>query len=205
MRREQFLKAVSGLTLGVGLLALSACDRPVVSKFNGVDLTGASYARELSLQDPTGAPRSLADFRGKVLVVFFGFTQCPDVCPTTLGEVRAVREALGAQGADVVPIFVSVDPERDTPELLRNYVAAFGDGVVGLRGTPEQTQAATREFKVFAKKVVDPKDPTGKAYSIDHTAASFLFDRQGRVRVYARYGMGTEALLADLKTLLAEQ
>ncbi len=180
---------------------LAACDRPLPApKFNGVDLTGAAYAQDFELTDANGQVRRLADFKGKVLVVFFGFTQCPDVCPTTLGELRAVKEALGPVGADVVPVFISVDPERDTPEILRAYGASFGNDFVMLRGSLEQTQAVAKAFKVFYAKV--PGKSEG-SYSLDHTAASFLFDRQGKVRVYSRYGTAPEALQADLKLLLA--
>ncbi len=180
---------------------LAACDRPLPApKFNGVDLTGAAYAQDFALPDAQGQMRRLADFKGKVLVVFFGFTQCPDVCPSTLGELRAVKEGLGAEGGDVVPIFISVDPERDTPEILQAYGATFGADFVMLRGGLEETQAVAKAFKVFFAKV---PGKTEGSYSMDHTAASFLFDRQGKVRVYTRYGTAPAALQADLKTLLA--
>jgi protein SCO1 len=180
---------------------LAACDRPLPApKFNGVDLTGAAYAQDFALTDAQGQMRRLADFKGKVLVVFFGFTQCPDVCPSTLGELRAVKEALGAEGGDVVPIFISVDPERDTPEILQAYGASFGKDFVMLRGSLEETQAVAKAFKAFFAKV---PGKTEGSYTIDHTAASFLFDRQGKVRVYTRYGTAPAALQADLKTLLA--
>lgn len=184
----------------LGLLA--ACERSPVSSFQGVDLSGASYARDFELLDTEGRTRRLADFRGKVLAVFFGFTQCPEICPTTMGEMKAVKEELGAQGADLLPIFISVDPERDTPELLRHYAAAFGPDFVALRGSLAQTEAAAREFKVYFKKV--PSD-SGQGYTVDHSAAVFLFDRQGRVRVYVRYGSGAQAMLLDVKQLLAEK
>lgn len=192
-------RALLGLA-AAGLL--SACDRSPASGFAGIDLSGAAYARDFELQDVSGQTRRLADYRGKVLAVFFGFTQCPDVCPTTMGELKLVKEELGAQGADLLPIFISVDPERDTAELLREYAAAFGPDFVALRGSQAQTEATAREFKVFFKKVPNEK---GDGYSVDHSAAVYLFDRQGRVRVYVRYGSGAQALLADVKTLLAEK
>lgn len=182
-------------------LALLACSRSAAPQFNGVDLTGAAYARDFELSDVNEQPRRLADFRGRVLVVFFGFTQCPDVCPTTMGELRAVKEALGPAGDDVTPIFISVDPERDTPQLLRDYTAAFGPDFVALRGTLEQTEAVAKEFKAYFKKVPAKE---GDGYSVDHSAACYLFDRKGRVRVYSRYGAGTQQLLEDIKQLLAE-
>jgi protein SCO1/2 len=134
-------------------------------------------------------------------VVFFGFTHCPDVCPTTMAELATVRQALGPDGARVQGIFVTVDPERDTPELLKSYVSAFAPDFVALRGTPEQTAALARSFKVFYAKV---PGKTPDSYTVDHTAGSYVFDAQGRVRLFTRYGMGAEALAADLRRLLAE-
>lgn len=189
-------------SLLLALLALAGCDKPPVPSFAGVDLSGAAYARDFELQDVQGRTRRLADYRGKVLALFFGFTQCPDVCPTTMGEIKTVKEELGAQGAELQPIFISLDPERDSAELLRQYSAAFGADFVALRGSPAQTEAVAREFKVYFKKVANEK---GEGYSVDHSAAVFLFDRQGRVRVYVRYGSGAQALLADVRQLLAER
>jgi protein SCO1/2 len=187
------------------VLALLGCDRagaPTPPSFKAIDITGADYARELSLPDVEGRPRTLADFKGKVAVVFFGFTQCPDVCPGTLAELAAVKQALGPAGADVVGIFVSIDPARDTPEVLKAYVGNFGADFVALRGDDEQTKAAAKGFKVFFQKVPGKTDTS---YTMDHTAGSYVFDRQGRVRLFTRYGTGAEALVHDLKILLAEK
>ncbi len=183
-------------------LALAGCQQadPAKPAFKGVDLTGAEYARQLNLTDQDGRARSLADFKGKVTVVFFGYTQCPDVCPTTMMEVAEVKKALGADGDKVQGVFVTVDPERDTPALLKAYLASFDPSFVGLHGSVEQTQAAAKEFKVFYAKV---PGKTPETYTMDHTAASFLFDPQGRVRVYVRYGAGAEPLVHDIKLLLA--
>lgn len=186
-------------------LLLAACDRlPGAGRasFKGVDITGAEYARALSLPDADGRLRTLADFKGKVVVVFFGYTQCPDVCPTTLTELAEARRSLGADAARVQGVFVSVDPERDTAELLKAYVGNFGADFVALRGSPEQTAAAAREFKVFYAKV---PGKTAGSYSIDHTAGSYVFDATGRVRLFTRYGSGAQALADDLKLLLAER
>ncbi len=197
--------ALACATLVSGLLA--GCERGAPgagagrAAFKGVDITGADYARQLNLNDPDGKARTLAEFKGKVVVVFFGYTQCPDVCPTTMGELAEVKRSLGADGARVQGIFVTVDPERDTAELLKAYVANFGPEMLGLRGTPEQTQAAAKEFKVFYNKV---PGKTETSYTIDHTAGSYVFDAQGRVRLFVRYGGGAKALAEDLKTLLAE-
>jgi protein SCO1 len=178
-------------------LVLAGC-KPGPVAFNGIDLTGAAYAQGFELMDAQGQVRRLSDFKGKVVVVFFGFTQCPDVCPTTMGELRAVKEELGKSAEDLVTVFITVDPERDTPEVLRDYEKNFGPGVVALRGDMAQTKAVARDFKVIFQKV----EGESAHYTVDHTAASFLFDRQGKVRVYSRYGTAPAALKADLETLL---
>jgi len=191
-------------TLG-GLAALVACDgaMPGAGKpsFKAIDITGAEYARSLSLSDPEGQTRSLADFKGKVVVVFFGYTQCPDVCPATMAELAEVKRGLGADGARVQGIFVTIDPARDSAALLKAYTANFGPDMLGLRGTPEQTVAAAKEFKVFFNKVPGKTDTS---YTMDHTAGSYIFDAKGRVRLFTRYGSGAQALTEDLKILLAE-
>ena len=199
-RRTVLTRSLSLVPL---LLGLGACDKPAGlpgAQFKGVDITGAEYARQLNLPDMNGQARTLADFKGKVIVVFFGYVQCPDVCPTTMTELAAVKKQLGADGDRVQPLFVSVDPERDTPEILKAYMANFGPDFLSLHGTPEQVKAAATEFKVFYSKV---PGKTESSYTVDHTAGSYLFDPQGRVRVFTRYGSGAEALVADLKTLLA--
>lgn len=191
------------LVLAAALL-LTGCERQdgaSAPSFAGVNITGAEYARELKLPDAEGRMRSLADFKGKVLVVFFGYTQCPDVCPTTMAELAAVKQQLGADGKRVQGIFVSVDPERDTAELLKAYVANFDADFVALRGTPEQVKLAAKEFKVYYNKV---PGKTEQSYTVDHTAASYLFDTEGRVRVFERYGSGAAVLTQDLKILLAQ-
>ena len=190
------------------LLSLAGCDKlgfmDAGSKpgFKGIDITGAEYARALNLSDQDGQARTLGDFKGKILVVFFGYTQCPDVCPSTLVELAQVKKALGADGERVQGIFVTVDPERDTAELLKAYIVNFDPSFVALRGTKDQTAAAAKEFKVFFAKV---PGQTPESYTVDHTAASFLMDGQGRVRVFTRYGSGAQALEHDLRILLAEK
>lgn len=202
MRR--FLTAALALAV---TLALPACDRlgglgSEAPSFKAIDITGADYARELALTDAEGRPRTLADFKGRVVVVFFGFTQCPDVCPTTLAELAAVKRELGTGGERVQGVFVTLDPERDTAELLKAYVQNFDAGFVALRGTPEQTLATAKHFKVFFAKV---PGKTETSYTIDHTAGSYVFDKQGRVRLFTRHGTGAPALVHDLKILLAEK
>ena len=185
--------------LGLCVAGLAACSAEKVA-FKGIDITGAEYARQLSLSDTSGKPRVLNEFKGKVVVVFFGYTQCPDVCPTTLAEIAEVKSKLGADGDKVQPILVTVDPERDTPEILSTYAASFGRDVVALRGTLEQTRAAAKEFKVFFAKV---PGKTEGSYTMDHTAGSYVFDTQGRIRLFIRHGGGVEAMASDLKQLIA--
>jgi len=206
-----FVRRVA-LTLAVGsAVLLGACNRasdapagspPPAAKldFKGVDITGATYARELSMPDTEGRMRSLADFKGKVVVVFFGYTQCPDVCPTTMAELAQVKKSLGADGDRVQGVFVSIDPERDTPEVLKGYMAGFDPSFVALRGSADQTAAAAREFKVFYAKVPGKTEST---YTMDHTAGSYVIDTQGRIRLFERYGAGPDALTQDVKALLA--
>ncbi|MFN7664958.1 MAG: SCO family protein [Inhella sp.] len=188
----------SVLALGA-LCALSACQPSQAPSFASLDITGASYAQDFALPDADGRVRTLADFRGKVVVVFFGFTQCPDVCPTTLQELALIKQELGPDGARVVPVFITVDPDRDTPALLKAYVSNFSPDAVALRGNAEQLQATARAFRVVYNKV---PNRSGEGYTLDHTAASFVFDPKGRLRLYARYGQGPQPLLADIRQLL---
>jgi protein SCO1/2 len=200
-RRAACLAALFGVLL-------AGCDRPGSGAsakqdkpaFRGADITGATYARSLSLPDVDGRPRTLADFKGKVTVVFFGYTQCPDVCPTTMAELAQVRKSLGADGDRLQGVFVTIDPERDTPAVLKSYMASFDPSFVALRGTVAETEAAAKEFKVFFAKV--PGQTEG-SYTMDHTAGAFVLDAQGNPRLFERYGGGAEALMADVKSLMA--
>jgi protein SCO1 len=180
------------------LLALSGCgqDKPA---FRGVDITGADYAQGWELADHNGQLRTLKDFAGKAVIVFFGYTQCPDVCPTSMQELAEVKRLLGKDGDRLQGVFITVDPERDTAELLKSYMANFDPGFVALRPTLEQLPKVTKDFKIYYKKV-EGKTPT--SYTMDHSAGSFTFDPQGRVRLYNRYGSGAPALAEDVKILL---
>jgi protein SCO1/2 len=184
-------------------LALAGCGRTsgegAPASFHATDITGADFGRHLALPDLEGRMRTLDDFKGKVMVLFFGYTQCPDVCPTTLAELAQVKKALGAEGDRLQGVFVTLDPERDTPDVLRSYVASFDPGFVALRGSAEQTAAAAKEFKVFYAKV--PGKSPG-SYTLDHTAASYVFDPSGRLRLFVRYGSGAVALADDVRVLL---
>jgi protein SCO1/2 len=192
-------------TMLIALTAVLAACQPQAQQapkklaFKSIDITGAEYAKDFALPDTDGKHRTMADFKGKVVIVFFGFAQCPDVCPVTLAEIAEVKKQLGPDGAKVQGVFITIDPERDTPPVLAAYVKSFGDDFVALRGTDEQTQATAKAFKVFYAKV--PGQTTG-GYNIDHTAGAFVFDPQGRVRLFSRYGAGTPALVHDVKLLL---
>jgi protein SCO1/2 len=177
---------------------LAACTESKPS-FNAVDITGADYAKDFSLTDAEGRVRKMADFKGKAVVLFFGYAQCPDVCPTTMSEMTQVKQQLGADGDKLQVLFVTVDPARDTPEVMKAYMGAFDPSFVALIPTPDQLAAMTKDFKVYYKKV-DGKTPT--SYSMDHSAASYIYDPQGRLRLYARYGAGVPAMVSDIKALL---
>jgi protein SCO1/2 len=168
-------------------------------QFRAIDITGAEYARDFQLTDHNGQPRSLKDFAGKVVVIFFGYTQCPDVCPTSMAELAEVKRALGKDGDKLQGLFVTIDPERDTSAVLKAYMGNFDPGFLALRGTPEQTAVVAKDFKVFYKKV-GGQTPT--SYTMDHSAGSYVFDTQGRVRLYTRYGSGAAALASDIQLLL---
>jgi protein SCO1/2 len=186
--------------LFVTALALAACSEKTAA-FNSVDITGAAYAQDFSLPDVDGKTRTMKDFAGKVTVVFFGFTQCPDVCPTTMAEVSSVKKALGKDGDKLQAIFITIDPERDTAPVLKAYVANFDSSFVGLRPASAEALAdAAKAFKIYYKKV-DGK--TAGSYTMDHTAASYVFDTKGRVRLFTRYGAGADKLTEDVRQLLA--
>ena len=179
-------------------VALAACS-PDKPPFRSIDVTGADYARDFQLIDHNGQQRSMADFRGKVVVVFFGFTQCPDVCPTAMSDLVQVKAALGSEGDKLQALFITLDAARDTPEVLKAYTANFDPTFLGLRPTPEQLPELTRHFKIFYKK---NEGPTPSIYTLDHSAGSYVFDPQGRVRLYTRQGMGAAGLTEDLRLLL---
>jgi len=199
MHRRTLLRSLAASTLpGAGATLLAACSE-AKPQFKAIDLTGADYARDFQLADHNGQQRSLKDFRGKLVVLFFGFTQCPDVCPTTMGEVAEAKRLMAADGARVQGLFLTVDPERDTPEVLKAYMQNFDPTFLALRGTPEQLAAVAKEYKVYYKKV---PGTTPTSYSMDHSAASYVYDTQGRLRLYTRYGTGPQALASDLRLLL---
>lgn len=191
------MEKLSAIVLCLALL-LGGCSEPPT--FHATNLSGADWGKDFSLTDPSGQPRRLADFRGKVIVLFFGYTQCPDVCPTTLAAMRDAIKLLGDDAARVQVLFVTLDPARDTPELLAAYVPLFDPSFIGLRGDDATIAALAKEFKVFYTK---QPGPTPDTYSIDHSTGSYAFDPQGRLRLLLRHGETPANVAADLKLLLA--
>ena len=182
-------------------LALMACGQSGPS-FKGSDVTGSAFAKDFALTDHTGAPRTLADYRGKAVALFFGYTQCPDVCPTTLAALAEAMKVLGADADRVQVLFVTVDPERDTAELLKEYVPAFDPRFVGLRGDAKALEQVARDFRIIFQKV---PGATPATYTVDHSAGTFLYDPQGRLRVYEGHGQPPEVFAHDLRELLRAQ
>ena len=177
---------------------LAACV-PDKAQFVSIDLTGADYAKDFALMDQNGQARSVKDFAGKVVVVFFGFVQCPDVCPTSMAELASIKKSLGADGSKLQAVFITVDPERDTPEVLKAYMTNFDPTFLALRPTMEQLPVIAKDFKIYYKKV---EGRSAGSYSMDHSAGSYVYDPQGRLRLYNRYGSGAEELTSDIRLLL---
>lgn len=179
-------------------LVVAGCG-PASPRFQGSDVTGASFGRDFRLIDHNGKPRTLADFRGKAVVVFFGYTQCPDFCPTTMSELAAAMQKLGPDASRVQVLFVTVDPERDTRDVLARYVPAFDPSFLGLYGDEKATAETAKEFKIIYQK--QPGREPG-SYSVDHSAGTYIYDPQGRLRVYENYGPGPEVYAHDLREVL---
>ena len=198
MKRRNALIAASASLLTLGLGGLAACSETKL-QLKGVDMTGADYAKDFQLTDHNGQTRTLKDFHGKLVIIFFGYTQCPDVCPTSMAELAEVKKLLGKDGDKLQGIFVTVDPERDTTELLKAYMANFDSTFLALRPTPDQLVALAKDFKIYYKRV-DGNTPT--SYTMDHSAGSYTYDTEGRLRIYNRYGMGAQAMADDAKVLL---
>ena len=177
-------------------LALTACNKATL-KFNSIDITGADYCRDFKLNDSDGKQRQLADFNGRYVLVFFGFTQCPDICPTALARAAAVKQKLGKAGDQLQVIFISIDPERDTADLMRAYTQNFDPSFIGLRGTAEQTKQVADEFKVFYAKVA-----TGSSYTMDHSTLSYLFDTTGKIRLAMRHEHNADQFASDIRQLM---
>ena len=191
------LIATSAIFAGVGGL-LGACSESK-PQFSSVDVTGVTYAKDFELTDHNGQVRRLGDFKGKIVVMFFGFTQCPDVCPTSMTELAEVKKALGADGDKLQGLFVTVDPARDTPEVLKGYMENFDPTFLALYTTPDKLAALAKDFKVYYKRV-DGQTPT--SYTMDHSAGSYIYDTKGNLRLFTRYGSGAKVLAADIQQLL---
>ena len=195
-RAVKTLASLVALSTASGFLLGCSPDKP---QFKSIDLTGADYAQGFSLTDHNGQVRTLKDFAGKIVVVFFGFTQCPDVCPTSMAELAQVKQQLGADGDKLQGIFITVDPERDTAEMLKAYMGNFDPTFLALRPTLEQLPQVAKDFKIYYKKV-DGKTPG--SYTMDHSAGSYVFDEKGRIRLYNRYGSGADGLASDIRLLI---
>ena len=201
MKKRNLLKIAAGSAAALGLGALvSACTENKPS-FASIDVTGADYAKDFALTDHNGQARTLKDFAGKVVVIFFGFTQCPDVCPTSMAELAEIKKLLGKNGDKLQGLFITVDPERDTPVVLKAYMANFDPSFLALYSTPEKLVALAKDYKVYFKKV-DGKTPT--SYTMDHSAGSFVYDTKGQLRLYTRYGTGAKPLAQDIEVLLKQ-
>ena len=190
-------RSAAGLALLMAAALMAACGNQP-PQFQLTDVTGAEFGRDFQLTDHHGKSRTLADFRGKVVAIFFGFVHCPEVCPTALGELASVANELGKDAGRMQVLLITVDPERDTPAVLSQYVSAFHPGFLGLYGDADATLRTAKEFKVFYQKQPLP----GGSYSVDHSAGTYIYDTAGRLRLFASYGQGAPKLLHDIRLLL---
>jgi protein SCO1/2 len=195
MHKRHFVQLFCATLLAA---ALSACG-PEKPNFKAIDITGADYAKGFTLSDQNGQTRSLSDFQGKVVVVFFGYTQCPDVCPTTMSELAEVKRLLGSDGDKVQGVFVTVDPARDTADLLKAYLNNFDPSFVAFIPSAEQLAVVAKDYKVYYKRV---EGKTNSSYTMDHSAGSYIYDPAGHLRLFSRYGSGPQALADDIRVLL---
>jgi protein SCO1 len=190
-------KAIAAGSMVAASALFAGCSKkPPV--YHSVDLTGADFAKDFSLKDHLGNLRNVASFKGKIVVIFFGFVQCPDVCPTSMATMADVKKILGNQGANVQVLFVTVDPERDKPPVLAEYMKNFDPEFLALVPTPEELKKTAEHFKIYYKQV---PGKTATSYTMDHTAGKYIFDTQGRLRLYAKYGSTAEQIAADIKLL----
>ena len=200
MIRRHALKTIAACAGWTGVSAIFGACSEKGPTFTSIDITGANYARDFVLTDHNGQRRSLTDFAGKVVVVFFGYVQCADVCPATMAELADVKRLLGAQGSLLQALFITVDPARDTPAVLKAYMANFDPTFLALYTTPEQLEALAKEFRIFYKKV---PGATATSYTVDHSAGSYVYDQQGRIRLYTSYGTAAALLAGDIRQLLS--
>ena len=196
--KRNTIKFIATCVMLTGAMGIFSACTPQQPSFASIDVTGAGYAKDFELTDHNGKVRHLSDFAGKVVVMFFGFTQCPDVCPTSMTELAEVKKALGADGDKLQALFVTVDPERDTPEVLKGYMANFDPTFLALYTSPEKLVTLAKDYKIYYKRV-DGKTPT--SYSMDHSAGSYVYDTQGRLRLFTRYGTGPKPRTEDIRLL----
>ncbi|MBE0588073.1 MAG: SCO family protein [Hydrogenophaga sp.] len=196
--RRRFVQVALASVAGVPLLM--ACS-PEVTPFKSTDVTGATFAQDFRLKDQNGNVRTLADFKGKIVVTFFGFTQCPDVCPTSMTTMAEVKRLLGEQGERLQVLFITVDPERDTQGLLKEYMASFDPGFIALRPDPDELKDVAAAFKIYYKKV---PGSTPTSYTMDHSAGKYIFDTEGRVRLFSAYGTDAAMIASDIQILLTK-
>jgi protein SCO1/2 len=194
------------LLLAFAFCALAACERAPVGansgvKFNAIDITGADYAKDFALTGHDGKPRTLADFKGKVVLFFFGFTNCPDYCPTALASYKKVLQLLGSDASRVQLVFFTLDPERDTPDVLKQYVTGFDPSFLGLYTDVAATAKTAQSFRIFFEK--QAVDAGTGAYNVDHTVGTYVFDPQGRLRLFFSSGMAPEKIVQDVRNLLS--
>jgi protein SCO1/2 len=201
MKKRTAIQFIAKYALFAGAAGLMAACSPQQVAFSSVDVTGAEYAKGFELTDHNGQVRHLTDFAGKVVVLFFGYTQCPDVCPTTMTELAGVKKALGKDGDRLQALFVSIDPQRDTPDVLKGYMANFDPSFVALSASPDKLAELAKEYKIYYKKV-DGKSAT--SYTMDHSAGSYVYDTKGQLRLFTRYGADPKGLTEDVRILLKQ-
>jgi protein SCO1/2 len=200
----KFVKAniYAWLLGGFLLLGVSACNQQAsAKKFQSTDITGVEFGQDFRLTDHTGKVRTLADFRGKAVVMFFGYTHCPDVCPTTMSDLAQALNLLGKDADKVQVLFVTVDPARDTQALLASYVPAFNPGFLGLYGDEAATAKVAKDFRIFYQK---HQGKNSQSYDVDHTAGTYVFDQTGKLRLFMSYGQGAEIIAHDLRALFTD-
>ncbi len=199
-KRDAIIKLANYAMLTGAIGTFIACSEQIPA-FSSIDVTGADYAKDFALTDHNGQPKSLKDFAGKVVVMFFGYTQCPDVCPTTMAELAEIKKMLGADGSKLQGLFVTIDPDRDTPAVLKAYMGNFDPTFIALVPTPTQLAALAKDYKIYYKKV---EGKTDTSYTMDHSAGSYVYDTQGKLRLFTRFGTGPKPLADDIKMLLKQ-
>ncbi len=199
MMKRNTIKLIAACALSMAVAGLFTACSEAPPAFVSVDVTGAEYAKGFTLTDHNGQVRKLSDFAGKVVVLFFGYTQCPDVCPTSMTELAEVKKLLGADGDKLQGLFVTVDPERDTAPVLKGYMANFDPSFLALRPAPAELDQIAKDYKIYFKKA---EGKTATSYTMDHSAGSYVYDTKGQIRLFTRYGSGAPALAADIKILL---